>query len=289
MDKALSILVVIQRDIAVRDVTKGTLRYVGYSAIHTVNDPKNVVEFLLREKCDLIIIDHDSIINSKTDFLNTIKSHPTLSHKRIILLYKDDLNASELKQLYNDGVSSVLKFPFQMTDVQKAISDATRSEYSVVAETYAKIRQLDFFSFMTDEDIVKLLRMSKLRRYKKDELIFDEGQPGDRFYVIVDGSISIYKQLESGKIERLAELKKGECFGEMALLEDSTRSARAVANEEIMLFELDKAIMNSYDDIITLKLYKKFAYIFSERLRRADRKIRDLALYSYKNPESPAS
>lgn len=288
MDKTLSILIVIHRDIAVRDVTKGTLRYIGYSSINTVNDPKNILEFLLHEKCDLIIIDYDSIETSKTDVLNTIKSNPALSYKRIILLYKDDLEAGQLKKLYNDGVSSILKFPFQMTDVQKAISDATRSENSVVADTYAKIRQLDFFSFMTDEDIVKLLRMSKLRRYAADELIFDEGQAGDRFYVIVDGSISICKQLESGKIERLAKLSKGECFGEMALLEDSTRSARAIANENIMLFELDKAIMNSYDDIITLKLYKKFAYIFSERLRRADKKIRDLALYSYK-PETPAS
>ncbi|MEO5359732.1 MAG: cyclic nucleotide-binding domain-containing protein [Nitrospirota bacterium] len=284
MDKHLSILIVIQRDIAVRDVTKGTLRYIGYTNINTVNDPKNVVEFLLREKCDLIIIDYDSIENSKTDVLSAVKSNPALTTKRIVLLYKDDLEAGELKQLYNDGVSSILKFPFQMTDVQKSIADATRSESSVVAETYAKIRQLDFFSFMTDEDIVKLLRMSKLRRYKKDEFVFDEGEPGDRFYVIVDGSISIYKELEDGNIERLAQLNRGECFGEMALLEDSTRSARAVANEEIMLFELDKAIMNSYDDIITLKLYKKFAYIFSERLRRADKKIRDLALYSYKSP-----
>ncbi|MBF0515693.1 MAG: cyclic nucleotide-binding domain-containing protein [Nitrospirae bacterium] len=289
MDKKLSILIVIHRDIAVRDVTKGTLRYIGYSIINTVNDPKNVVEFLLREKCDLIIIDYDSIENSKIDVLSAIRSNPALGNKRIVLLYKDDLEASSLKQLYNDGVSSILKFPFQMTDVQKSIADATRSESTVVAETYAKIRQLDFFSFMTDEDIVKLLRMSKLRRYKTDEFIFDEGDSGDRFYVIVDGSISIYKQLEDGKIERLAELNRGECFGEMALLEDSTRSARAVANEDIMLFELDKAIMNSYDDIITLKLYKKFAYIFSERLRRADKKIRDLALYSYKTPEGQAN
>ncbi|MCG6551819.1 MAG: cyclic nucleotide-binding domain-containing protein [Candidatus Magnetominusculus sp. LBB02] len=287
-NKALSILIVIQRDIAVRDVTKGALRYIGYSTVNIVNDPKSVIEFLLHEKCDLMIIDHDTITHAKMDILSMIKSNTSITNKRIVLLYKDELDAGELKRLYNDGISSILKFPFQMTDVQKSLSDATRSDTSVVAETYAKIRQLDFFSFMTDEDILKLLRMSKVRRYKTDELVFDEGQPGDRFYVIIDGSIDIRKQMEDGTIERLAHLNRGECFGEMALLEDSTRSARAVATENTMLFELDKAIMNSYDDIITLKLYKKFAYIFSDRLRRADKKIRDLALYSYKVPEAQA-
>ncbi|MBF0320818.1 MAG: cyclic nucleotide-binding domain-containing protein [Nitrospirae bacterium] len=283
MDNSLSILVVIQRDIAAMDITKGALRYLGYSAVIALDDPKIVISFLLREKCDLIIIDYDTVGDSKSSLLKAIRSHKALVNKRIVLLFKDDLDAVTLKQLYNDGVSSILKFPFQMSDVEKAIADATRSETSVVADTFSKIRQLDFFSFMTDDDIVKLLRMSKVRRYKQGDIIFDEGQAGDRFYVIIDGAISIYKQLEDGKTERLAELSQGECFGEMALLEDSTRSARAVANDDIMLFELDKTIMDSYDDIITLKLYKKFAYVFSERLRRADKKIRDLALYTYKS------
>jgi CRP-like cAMP-binding protein len=164
-----------------------------------------------------------------------------------------------------------------MNDLQKALSDVARSIPPQVSDVFNKVRQLDFFSFMNDDEILKLLKLTRCRKYSKDEIIFEEGQAGDRFYVIVEGNVSILKVLNSEKQELLAILDKGACFGEMAIIEHTTRSARAKADNDVLLFELDNRLMDGYDDIITLKLFKKLIHIFSDRLRNADTKIKELA------------
>lgn len=67
-----------------------------------------------------------------------------------------------------------------------------------------------------------------LRAYDPAQVIFRQGDPGDTMYVVEDGVVEI--RLESGAV--LGHLAKGEFFGEMALVDDSPRSASAVAGPE---------------------------------------------------------
>ncbi|MBF0520872.1 MAG: cyclic nucleotide-binding domain-containing protein [Nitrospirae bacterium] len=280
MEKNIKILVTVSADTQERLVTSA-LNYMGFTNVILLNDHRNMIGYLIREKCDLVIVDNQTLKADNENLLKAVKAHNSLAKLRVLTIVSDDINVNELKRLYDNGVSSVLKFPFQMNELLKAINDAIRSIPSAVTDTFTKIRKLDFFSFMADEDVYKLLRMAKCRRYKRNDLIFEEGQPGDRFYVIIEGSVSIIKVLGDGLEEVLHTLEPGACFGEMAILENATRSARARSDEDVMLFELDKRIMDGYDDIVTLKVFKKLAYVFSERLRKADSKIKELALYSY--------
>jgi CRP-like cAMP-binding protein/CheY-like chemotaxis protein len=277
MDKGLKIFVAIHNRLAA-ELTKGSLSYLGLGNVTFTSNTSIAIEALLRDKGEILILDYANF-KKDTNLLQTLKKQQNALIK-IILIVTEDINANDLKELYEDGVSSVIKFPFQLIELQKAVSDTVRSIPTHVTDTVAKIRQLDFFSFMNDEEMLKLLRMTKCRKYKKNEILFDEGQPGDRFYVIIEGTVSILKVLADGKEELLARLEKGECFGEMAILEKTTRSARAKADDTLLLFELDSKLMDGYDDIITLKLFKKLAHIFSERLRNADKKIKELAQHS---------
>ena len=67
-----------------------------------------------------------------------------------------------------------------------------------------------------------------LRAYDPSQVIFEEGMPGDYMYVVNDGMVEISKAQATRSI-LLATLGKGEFFGEMALVDQSPRSARAVA------------------------------------------------------------
>lgn len=60
--------------------------------------------------------------------------------------------------------------------------------------------------------------------YEKGEVIFNEGDIGDYFYIIVKGEVEIVKKSGSD-FERVAILSAGEYFGEMAILRDQKRSA----------------------------------------------------------------
>ncbi|MCI4626173.1 MAG: cyclic nucleotide-binding domain-containing protein [Candidatus Magnetoovum sp. WYHC-5] len=261
------------------DVTRGALKYLGYNNISVVNNPANAPGYILREKGHMVISDFSTLMDGKPPLLQILKSNPELKRLIIISLVERTNVAKEIKQMYKEGVSSLLLFPFKMSDLQKAINDAMRNATDSVQDTFGKIRKLDFFSFMTDEEMLKLLKMCKCRNYKKDDVIFEEGQAGDRFYVVIEGKVGIYKGLAYGESEQLATIKEGEFFGEMAILDNSPRSANAISETDTLMFEMDEKVMEGYDDIITLKVFKKITFALSERLSDSNRKIKELSIY----------
>jgi len=78
------------------------------------------------------------------------------------------------------------------------------------------------------------------RVYKKDSVIFCEGEPGDELFIIQKGSVKIIKITENNEI-LLAVLKTGDIFGEMALLESKPRAATIVAYEDCQLMAVNRA------------------------------------------------
>jgi CRP-like cAMP-binding protein len=72
------------------------------------------------------------------------------------------------------------------------------------------------------------------RIYKKDSLIFAEGESGNELYILTKGLVKITRILDGNELI-LAVLKDGDIFGEMAILEDKPRSATAVALEDVTL------------------------------------------------------
>jgi CRP-like cAMP-binding protein len=285
-DKNIKVFVV-TGETSMLEVTRGALVFMGYNDVSTLVSTDNALGNLVKRGAGMIISDADTLTAGSPSLLSSIKNHPKLVAARIVLLHKGDIGAASLKQLYREGICSLLKYPFHMNDLQKAIDDAVRNVPIAISDTFGKVRKLDFFSFMDDEEIIKLLKISKYRMYRKGDIIFDEADIGDRFYVIIDGVVDIVQDQDQGqgriREEVLASLTEGACFGEMALLDNSPRSARARAGQNVLLFELDNRVMEGYDDLLTLKLFKKLAFIFTERLRVADTKIKDLALYVHLN------
>ena len=77
------------------------------------------------------------------------------------------------------------------------------------------------------------------RTYKKNTMIFAEGEPGNELFIIQKGSVKISKVVDKNEV-LLAILKVGDVFGEMALLEDKPRLASAVAHEDCKLMAVNK-------------------------------------------------
>jgi len=82
---------------------------------------------------------------------------------------------------------------------------------------------------LSRDELKEFERIVHHRHYKADENIFWEGEPGVGIYIIQEGAVRIYKTLPDGSDKELAILKNGDFFGEMALLDESPRSASAVA------------------------------------------------------------
>ena len=79
----------------------------------------------------------------------------------------------------------------------------------------------------------------KKAHYRKYDLIFTEGSPGDCAYIIESGKIGIYREDSSGNRFLVRKLSKNDLFGEMSLIDKYPRSATAIAlkNTRCMIIE----------------------------------------------------
>ena len=112
--------------------------------------------------------------------------------------------------------------------------------------------------------------------YGSDEIIFCEFEPGDCFYLIQSGKVKITKIF--GDIEKTLDiLQPGEFFGEMAVLENTPRSATAIAVEECRVLEFNKdnfQMLINGNPQIGLKLLK----LFTKRIHDQKRRFKVLTL-----------
>lgn len=90
-----------------------------------------------------------------------------------------------------------------------------------------------------------LCRFASLTSYPADSLIFSENDEADVFYIIKSGSVSIFIK-KYHRVEEVALLEKGACFGEMGLLANTQRSASAKTNELTSLYCIDKSTLTRF-------------------------------------------
>jgi len=108
------------------------------------------------------------------------------------------------------------------------------------------------------------------RTFRQGEIIFAEFEPGDNFYLIQSGRVQLVKI--TGDMERTLDiLQPSEMFGEMAILENSPRSATAIALDEVKVLEFNSQnfeILLLGNPQIALKLLKMFCKRIYDSKRR---------------------
>jgi CRP-like cAMP-binding protein len=121
---------------------------------------------------------------------------------------------------------------------------------------------------MADFDLTAFARFAK--NFKAGEMIFSEFEIGETFYFIISGRVQLIKII--GNIEKTLDiLQPSEIFGEMAILENSPRSATAIALDSVQALEFNKqnfdALMTGYPQL-AFKLLKMFSKRIYDQKRR---------------------
>lgn len=135
------------------------------------------------------------------------------------------------------------------------------SEQSTVDQVVEVLGRVPLFQGLPRTDLERIAGLVRPREIEPEELVFREGDPGDRFYIIFTGAVEILKERPRGDHERLAVKRSGEAFGEMSLLTDAPRSASVRAIEPTRILTVSKEDFASLlgGESIALRLMRSLA------------------------------
>lgn len=125
------------------------------------------------------------------------------------------------------------------------------------------LRKVPVFADLPEEDLIRLSESTQLVNLPAGKLLFREGTPGDKAYVIKEGLLEIVKETPNGEV-LLAVRGEGEVIGEMALLETQVRTASVRARKDTLLIAIGKAQL---EHLVKTSLSASNA-LFSTVLRR---------------------
>jgi len=154
-------------------------------------------------------------------------------------------------------------------------SEASRSkEISINLDRKLKVLQ---DRGLSAKELRLLAAFSVEELYNREEIIFHEGDVGDKLYIILDGKVRITKQIPGVGEEALAILEKGDFFGEMALVDNEPRSADAKAHVNgTTVLTISREVLNeilSVDIESAHQFLSILCRILTQRLREINLKI----------------
>ena len=139
------------------------------------------------------------------------------------------------------------------------------------------LKKVPLFEGLTQAQLQKIASIASERRYDGSASIFKEGDVGQEMYVIASGKVRISKMIPGAGEEALAILEPGHYFGEMAVIEDTPRSADAIAHIPCTLWVIDREKLDQLmftDKDLAYVLLWTFVRTLSERLRETNEKLR---------------
>lgn len=137
------------------------------------------------------------------------------------------------------------------------------------------VRQAPLFAAL-DEEAAEALHANMTRaELTRSEVLFHEGDPGDRLYVIVEGKVKLGRTSGDGRENLLAILGPGEMFGELSLFDPGPRNATATAVSDAVLIGLGS------EDLVTWltgrpDVSRQLLRALARRLRRTNENLADL-------------
>ena len=136
-----------------------------------------------------------------------------------------------------------------------------------------QLARMPLFQEFTSDEIASLARRMQSYRAERGDVVFVEGQRSGYLCVLVEGGLDIVKDSGKGRSRRISSVESGKIIGEMSLIDGMPHSATAVANSRVLLDTLSESALEKLvaeDPVLGVKLYRIFANLLSQRMRRVN-------------------
>ncbi len=138
------------------------------------------------------------------------------------------------------------------------------------------LKSLHLLDQIPEAQLATLERFLKQAKLQDGAVLFEEGSKGESLYFVSSGRVRISKWISGDNYKDLAILGPGDCFGEMALIEPTLRSARAWAAGETVVLELHRDDLNVWlkeHPALAIGFFAELVQVQSRRLRRSSNEI----------------
>jgi CheY-like chemotaxis protein len=150
---------------------------------------------------------------SGRDFVEDLRDKEGGQQIPILMLQKPNAEPID-PQLARDLKVQVLQKPIEPTEIVEVVTSLVKEGPSGAAPVKKKV-------------------------LKTGEVLFNEGEKGDKIFILIKGALSAYKKSEGRDSIKVGDISDGQLVGEMAFFENTERSASVQADESSMLYELE--------------------------------------------------
>ena len=151
------------------------------------------------------------------------------------------------------------------------------------------INTIPFFSVFKDVEKQKLIsRIDCFEKYKKENVIFDQGTSGDKLYLVLQGKVGLFRlgtiKVEEGRLSLKEEVEKyvidlnpGAIFGEISMLTESKRNATArVISAEAVVMKITKKLIDGLNHPTQIKFHQQLLLSLANHLDDMNSQFIDL-------------
>ena len=145
-------------------------------------------------------------------------------------------------------------------------------------DLYEILSKVPIFQDLSRREFERMRGILHRRSFSTDEAIVREGDVGVGMYVILSGEVAILQEGTNGKMIELVTFGEGDFFGDQVLLDESARTASAVARSStraVGFFRPDLLELIERNPRLGLKIVMRLSHMISVRLRHTNRLLKE--------------
>jgi len=271
----------------IRENTAEILELANYQ-VFTAENGKAGIEIALKDQPDLIICDIMMPVLDGYGVLHLLHKNASLQNIPFIFLSAKS-ERIDIRKGMEMGADDYITKPFDETELLNAVESRLKKADLLKHEMAGGLEGLSQLMQLTDgkDTLQSLIEDRNINRYRKKQVIYQEGNRPSRLYYLLKGKVKTYKTNEDGKDLVIGLHNEGDFLGYVALLEGSSYNETAEAMEETELVivpreDFEKLINNSHE------VMRKFITMLARNVTEKEEKLLGLAYNSLRKKVAEA-
>lgn len=270
------IILIIEDTADVRENVAELLELAGYKTF-TANNGKDGLESVIKNKPDLVLCDITMPILDGYGVLRAFENIPEVAGTPFIFITAK-AGKTDFRTGMDLGADDYLTKPFSGDDLLRIVAARLKKNQLMKKSFENNLDGLnDFMNSAKMQQGVDILSDHRtIKKIRKKDMLFMEGDSPNYLHFIVSGKIKIFKSNELGKEYIIDIYKEGDFLGYVALLEDNKHkeSAMAIENSEVALIPKQDFFQLLYSNN---EVAMKFVKLMSSNFAEAEEKLLKLA------------